>query len=70
MSEKKPRLRGANFTTVINAAAKAAAKSGLQVAGAIVRPGGVIELKFAQNSTPEPAADVDGWERDYGEARS
>jgi hypothetical protein len=70
MSEKKPRLRGANFTTVINAAAKAATKSGLRVAGAIVRPGGVIELKFAENGTTESPADANEWDRDYGEART
>jgi hypothetical protein len=58
MSEKKPRLRGANFTTVINAAAKAATKSGLRVAGAIVRPGGVIELKFAQGGSGEPSVET------------
>jgi hypothetical protein len=59
MSDQK-RLRGPNIATVI----AAAAKRGLRMTGATVRPGGEIDLKFTpQGDSAEPPAG-NPWDQD------
>jgi hypothetical protein len=50
------RLRGPHVNSII----AAAAKTGLLVSGATIKPGGVIELKFAQSGAPP--AEVNEWD--------
>ena len=52
----RKRVRGVQVNSVI----AAAAKIGRPLAGAIIKPGGIIELKFAEAGVP--ATDANEWD--------
>jgi hypothetical protein len=64
MSDKvKKRPRGANIRSVL----EAAAKTGLQVTGAVVRDDGGVEFTFAQPGSTQTPAAANPWDQVLGD---